>query len=211
MHPNPKMGRQLQFSMGSDKHQFSISITAAGRERKKGLKWWSNTSAATGGSALTSSLACMTILGMMLTTIMVASPGLASFYTDQPTTVGPPLALMGHGGLAVASMVQPATDGPAAAASFNTAVVPEASRDPAGLLDPTRGPSASSDLANFTLGPLRPGKLTRQPLSGLAPPAPAWASQPRQFWSIYPRISPRRPWTLQNRRGLPWPLSPSGI
>jgi hypothetical protein len=99
---------------------------------------------------------------------MVASPGLPSFYTAQPATVGPPLAPMGHGGLAVASIVQPATAGPAAAVSFNTAILPEASQGPVGPLDPARGPSASPDLVNITPGSLRPGKLILQPLAGLA-------------------------------------------
>jgi hypothetical protein len=92
---------------------------------------------------------------------------LASFCMDQPTTVGPPITPMGHDGLSTASMVQPAAVGPAAAASFNTATVPGALQDPAGLLDPTSGPSASSDLVCFALNPLSPGKLIRQPPTGL--------------------------------------------
>jgi hypothetical protein len=76
--------------------------------------------------------------------------------------------MMDHGGLAVTSIVQLAAAGHAAAVSFNTAILPEASRGPAGPPDSARGPSASLDLANITLGSLRPGKLIVQPLAGLA-------------------------------------------
>jgi hypothetical protein len=166
MHPTPsKGGRQLQFSWKSDK--LSISITATRRERKRNLKWWNPFSAATCALiVLFSSLAYMMALGMTSTTTMVGSPGPASLCLGQPIpTIGPLLLTpRGSGDLATTPSVQPASAGPATAVAFTTAPVSGASQGLAGLLGPTRGLSASTDLACFALSPLSPESLSWRPL-----------------------------------------------
>jgi hypothetical protein len=124
MHPTPsKGGRQLQFSWESDKHQLSISITATRRERKRNLKWWNPSSAATCALiVLFSSLAYMMVPGMTSTTTMVGSPGPASLCLGQPiSTIGLLLSTpRGSGDPGTTSSVQLVSTGPATAVAFTT-------------------------------------------------------------------------------------------